>query len=437
MGASHSRARPGTGPAKITKFQFGKSQMQPATGYFIISLKGDRIKVVNAESPELKGLTCIIRRHCKIVKEGWDRHLTYMYKLKKVGRHMMIQLVADFLLSLYQAGWEPMTPIDMGIQKAATGSGPSTAICFRRKYDAEEQQQVFGSNTSLLSQCGSSKEGDNNCLCLETYRDSYIGFHDVTNTVLYELVETIQNEWSPGIKGVSMAVSSVISDYTTTMPSVLPGIPEVQGAKYLQLEGAPWSRDTNVELDDTLSAENLQLSIIACLSREGYKLSMSINMDTFSHVYFFIKDRDESRGEVRVPNMAGAGLGEKDTLSVYRPMVVRSKSSFFRSYTSRNGTVRRKVRPSLRKKAVIKSTTVKQQQQQQQQQLTSTPSTQQQTSKADGERSSSSGESTPARSLSSTGASHRPAMSYKPLSKEPAWWQQTSTDVSSDHEDFL
>ncbi len=423
MGASHSRARPGTGPAKITKFQFGKSQIQPATGYFIISLKGDRIKVVNAESPELKLLTAIIRRHCKIVKEGWDRHLTYMYKLKKVGRHMMIQLVADFLLSLYQVGWEPMTPIDMGIQKVATGSGPQTAICFRRKYGYDEQhQQVFGSNTSILSQLGSSKDGDNNCLCLETYKDCYVGFHDVTNTVLYELVETIRNEWTPGLKGVSMAVSSVISDYTTSMPPVLPGIPECQGAKYLQLEGAPWSMATN-DLDDSLSAENLQLSIIACLSREGYKLSMSINMDTFSHVYFFIKERDEGRGEVRVPNMAGAGLGEKDTLSVYRPMVVRSKSSFFRSYTSRSGTVRRKVRPSLRKKAVIKSTTVKQQQLQNEENDSSSSE----------DVSSTAGSS----SRGQAAASHKPAMSYKPLSKEPAWWQQTSTDVSSDHEDFL
>jgi len=407
MGASHSRARPGTGPAKIAKFQFGKSTIQPATGYFIISLKGDRIKVVNAESTELKLMNAIIRRHCKIVKEGWDRHLTYMYKLKKVGRHMMIQLVADFLLSLYQVGWEPMTPIDMGIQKMASGSGPQTAICFRRKHDLE---QVFGSNASLLSQLGSSKDGDNNCLCLETYKDCYVGFHDVTNTVLYELVQTIQGEWSPGLKGVSMAVSSVISDYTTKMPPVLPGIPECQGAKYLQLEGTPWSVE-NTDFDDNLSAENLQLSIIACLSREGYKLSMSINMDTFSHVYFFIRNRDAGRGEVRIPNMAGAGLGEKDTLSVYRPMVVRSKSSFFRSYTSRSGTVRRRMRPSLRKKAVIKSTSNKQQQQQQN----------------EDEHDSSSSDS----------SSHKPAMAYKHLTKEPAWWQQTSTDVSSDHEDFI
>ena len=61
MGASHSRARPGSGPAKLNKYQFGKTHSPPASGYFIISLKGDRIKVVNAESNELKLLTIIIR----------------------------------------------------------------------------------------------------------------------------------------------------------------------------------------------------------------------------------------------------------------------------------------------------------------------------------------------------------------------------------------
>ena len=298
----------------------------------------------------------------------------------------MIQLVADFLLSLYQAGWEPMTPIDMGLKKSETGSGPQTAICFRRKFDAEDRE-VFGSSYSLLSQMGASKDGDNTCLCLETFKDNYLGFHDVSNTVLYELVDTVQQEWAPGLRGVSMAVSSVICDYTSAMPAVLPGHPDVQDAKYIQLEGTPWSGEEGRELDDVMKAERLQISIIACLTREGYKLSMAINMDTSSKVYFFIKDKEESKGEVRIPNMAGAGLGEKDTLSVYRPMVVRSRSSFFRAYNGKTASIRRKVRASLRKKTVTKV------------------------------------------------SKQNTAMSYKPQLSEPAWWQQTSTDVSSDHED--
>ena len=114
---------------------------------------------------------------------------------------------------------------------------------------------------------------------------------------------------------------------------------------------------------------------------------MAINMDTTSRVFFFIKDREESKGEVRIPNMAGAGLGEKDTLAVYRPMIVRSKSSFFRTCNGKTASVRRKVRASLRKKAMTK------------------------------------------------GNRQNTVMSYKPQLSEPAWWQQTSTDVSSDHEE--
>ena len=320
----------------------------------------------------------------------------------------MIQLVADFLLSLYQAGWEPMTPIDMGLKKpqrgSSGGSGPQTAICFRRRADQEESsREVYGSSYSLLSSMGTSKDSDNSCLCLETYRDNYIGFHDVSNTILYELVETVRDKWSPGLRGVSMAVGSVISDYTSAMPAVLPGHPDVQNAKYIQLEGRPWATggggggggggadSAGADNTDPEASENLQIAIIACLSGEGYKLSMAINMEATSRVFFFIKDKEETRSEVRIPNMAGAGLGEKDTLSVYRPMVVRSKSSFFRTYNGKTASVRRKVRASLRKKAI---------------------------------------------SRGGGGGNRQPTvMSYKPQLSEPAWWQQTSTDVSSDHEE--
>ena len=228
MGASHSRARPGTGPAKTKRFQFGKTHSAPSTGYFILSLKGDRIKVVNAEAGELKLLAAIIRRHCSILRDGWDRHLTFSYRIRRAGKHCMIQLVADALLSLYQLGWEPMTPIDMGITSSkklldsgedihdgdSNSNGPQTAICFRRRCDHTDDS-LYGSNYSLLSHTGSAKEttpvaaSENSCLCLETYRDNYLGFHDVSNTILYNLVDTIRQEWRRGIRGVSMAVSSV------------------------------------------------------------------------------------------------------------------------------------------------------------------------------------------------------------------------------------
>jgi hypothetical protein len=150
------------------------------------------------------------------------------------------------------------------------------------------------------------------------------------------------------------------------------------------------------------------MAIIACLVRERFTLSMTINMDATSRVYFFIRDPEaDAAGRrsaaIRMPNLAaGAGLGEKDTLSVYRPLLVRSKSSFFRSYHGRGGpsSMRRKVISSLRKKVMVRGGQPRQQQQQQE--VTSSTTT---------------------------------AMTYKPQKAEPAWWQQTSTDVSSDYED--
>ena len=297
-------------------------------GYFILSYRGDKVKVVNAKKEELKLLGGIIKRRCEIMKEGWDRNMTYSFKLKVGGRHCMIQLVADTLLSLYQAGWEPMTPMDMGLRtkEQQTVTGPQTTICFKRRdgFSGKASSEDFGSTYSLLSKMGSSVDGENSCLCLEIFQSNYLGFHDASNTVLHELVTTIQKEWSPGIRGVSMGVASVITDYTSNMPPVLTSHPHLREERYLQLEGRPWEGS-----QDQGATENLQLAIIACLTREGYKLSMDINMEAHSRVFFFIRDTEEQTGEVRIPNMTGAGLGEKDTLSVYRPMVIRSGAKFY------------------------------------------------------------------------------------------------------------
>ena len=385
MGNKQARGRPGAGSPTGDRFKIGLNHPAANTGYFILSMREDKIKVVNAESSELKLVTMLIRRHCKIVKEGWDRHLTYSYKLKVSGRHCMIQLVADTLLCLYKAGWQPMTPVDVGIQKHKHNLVNQTAICFRK---FRECGQEFGSTDLLLGPKGLGIE-ENCCLCLETYRDNYLGFHNVSNAVLLELVTTIQRHWSPGVSGVSMGVASVISDYCNHMPRVLHGYSDLQEEKFIKLEGKPWSFDSQESSNavGSFPAEKLQSSIVACLSKEGYKLGMDINMDTTSRVFFFIKGDYDNKRDVIVPNNAGAGLGEKDSLSLYRPLLLRHKSSFFRSYAGKNSSLRRKVQASLRRKAVGRQ-----------------------------------------------GRQHT-AMSYKPARGEPDWWQQASTDASSDYDD--
>ena len=117
-----------------------------------------------------------------------------------------------------------------------------------------------------------------------------------------------------------------------------------------------WGKSWKVETDNENKKEatrRFEISIITCLAEEGYKLSMAINMDTTSRVFFFIKGQEDTK-EVRVMDMAGAGMGSKDTLSIYRPIVSRRKSSFFRSY-KRNTSLSKRIRVSLRKKVNRKS----------------------------------------------------------------------------------
>ena len=115
MGGVHSRR--GKGPAKVKKLKIGENHPSSTKGYIILSLKGDKIKVVNGETPELTLLSQIIKQHSMILSEGWERHLTWSYHLATSGRICRIQIVADILVSLFQNGWEPMTPVDGGLHE--------------------------------------------------------------------------------------------------------------------------------------------------------------------------------------------------------------------------------------------------------------------------------------------------------------------------------
>ena len=96
------------------------------------------------------------------------------------------------------------------------------------------------------------------------------------------------------------------------------------------LKGSPWSQsEEGADLEDAICAENLTLSLIACLARAQYKLQISINMDTKTRVFFFIKDK-ETR-EVRLPTFCGVGLGPQGGLYEYQPIITRNQKSFLNS----------------------------------------------------------------------------------------------------------
>ena len=123
----------------------------------------------------------------------------------------MIQLVADTLMSLYQSGWEPMTPMEMG-SKTKTKEIVTNSridICFRYK-EGGINTPTMGSTYSIRRGSSMTIQEENSCLCLQTYKDSYLICHNVSNTCLYELVTAVQEHWTPGIAGVSVGVASVI-----------------------------------------------------------------------------------------------------------------------------------------------------------------------------------------------------------------------------------
>ena len=147
-------------------------------------------------------------------------------------------MTAELLLTLYRMGWEPMTPIDMpGGHSTTTSAGVTvsnmqTAICFRRKNNNSSQDLSTaggnGNNSPHLSYDdiaaiqfpGTLGVERHDCLCLETCGENYLGFHDVPNALLLDLVQCVISDWQPGFKGISEAVHSVISDYCVELPVI-------------------------------------------------------------------------------------------------------------------------------------------------------------------------------------------------------------------------
>ena len=51
-------------------------------GYFIFSFKDSKMKIVNISPAQQKIINVIIKRHCRVTREGWQhgRSMTYFFK---------------------------------------------------------------------------------------------------------------------------------------------------------------------------------------------------------------------------------------------------------------------------------------------------------------------------------------------------------------------
>ena len=133
----------------------------------------------------------------------------------------ILQLTAELLLTLYRLGWEPMTPIDLpGPKTTSTDNNGvtvvnlQTAICFRLKKNNNLSQEHLASNWTPTPSYNTSCDDismlypntmgveRHDCLCLETYSENFLGFHDVPNTLLLDLVQCMSSDWQPGLTGM-------------------------------------------------------------------------------------------------------------------------------------------------------------------------------------------------------------------------------------------
>ena len=189
------------------------------------------------------------------------------------------------------------------------------------------------------------------------FRNTYVGFHNVNNNNLLDLVQTIQDVWDPGVVGVSDGVMSVIKDYCRPSPPLLSGYSlDIQQNKFLKLSSLKYKQEEDSELYKYKHQDSLFRALVACLTKAEYKLGMDVSFDSSSRIFFFMKTQElKVNKEIKLPNMIGAGLGEKEDLAVYRPLLKRQKSSFLRSFRSKPNVtkLRREVKASLRRKAWV------------------------------------------------------------------------------------
>ena len=89
-----------------------------------------------------------------------------------------------------------MTPIDLSVKGKSQNQ---TAICFRR--ETPEAPATSFSDTPISGSFEDVMQAEHKeCLCLETSGKNVLGFHEVPNMVLLDLVQCVQHEWLPGIE---------------------------------------------------------------------------------------------------------------------------------------------------------------------------------------------------------------------------------------------
>ena len=211
-------------------------------------------------------------------------------------------------------------------------------ICFEKNEDVHLQLAGLYRRVSSQSRASDHQSStsidtplETQCCSVECHGTGLI-LHSLPATVIADLVSVFLAD----ITAVSSGVMSVIQDYIEN------DLPVVQGNIKL------------IKLRKQSGGSENRTNIIACLSRAGFKLSVVISISSNVSVYFFIMEKRKST-ELRQLSKQMAGLGMRDSLVPFQPIVNRRKSSFFRSFNGRSSLRKRIQQNELRKTVSIKA----------------------------------------------------------------------------------
>ena len=292
MGAVHSR-RSYNGVHTVNSnnhIERSDSITSSPSTYFLLVIHEDRLKMINAEVGERKCLRRILRKYCNPIEEGWDRHMGYFFKLKTDHKNDMVHIICDALVDLRESGWKIEASVNTNTKEKPSGQ---TTLCFKR-FIEEKSPSV-------------------SCVCLEGFSTSSIALYRFPNPLTLDLVVSLQAE---GVKGVSMAVNSIIKDYIPTVPPIISSNREFKSDKIISLEGDPWTEPS--------FSDQLLSSITSCLDSGGFKHTMEINLSFQNRLFFFMKETEISELDLK----------EENTYQKNRSRQVLVKSSSWWNQTS-------------------------------------------------------------------------------------------------------
>ena len=109
MGAGQSRGKRNLNAKNTHAVQRNKSfrrnkSIRADAGYFLVKFKKRQVKIVNSESVEFRTIGAIVRSRVSVIREEWDRKLSFSMTVTEHSLETRAEMVAEVLTALHQLG---------------------------------------------------------------------------------------------------------------------------------------------------------------------------------------------------------------------------------------------------------------------------------------------------------------------------------------------